>query len=50
MIWLLAVLIVFSALALLCAMLLTRPGAPADVAPMKHALERRIREGVEFRL
>jgi hypothetical protein len=43
---------VMLAVAVLCALRLTRPAAaPArDVESMKTALERRIREGAEFRL
>jgi len=48
------VLVAFVALAALCAVLLLRahpaPAALPDVEPMKKALERRLREGVEFRL
>lgn len=46
------VLIAMLALAAWCAVRLTRVGAApaADVAPMKIALERRMREGAEFRL
>jgi hypothetical protein len=52
MVWIALILLAFASLALLCAMLLMRPAsAPAaDVEPMRHALERRIREGAEFRL
>ncbi|GAO40187.1 hypothetical protein SCH01S_45_00300 [Sphingomonas changbaiensis NBRC 104936] len=52
MIWISVFLIVFTAVAVFCALLLTRtsPVPAPDVAPMKKALERRIREGVEFRL
>ncbi|HEU4968237.1 hypothetical protein [Sphingomonas sp.] len=52
MVWISLVLIVFIALATLFAVLLARtsPAPVADVAPMKKALERRLREGVEFRL
>lgn len=46
------VLIAFVALAALCATLLlrTHPAPAPDVEPMKKALERRLREGVEFSL
>lgn len=46
------VLVVMLALAAWCAVKLTRAGAEpaAEVAPMKIALERRMREGAEFRL
>lgn len=49
------VLVAMVALAAFCAIRLTRIAAPkpaplADVAPMKVALERRIREGADFRL
>ncbi|MBA2920677.1 hypothetical protein GON01_06650 [Sphingomonas sp. MAH-20] len=52
MLWISLVLVVFVALALTCAVLLSRaaPVATADVEPMKKALERRLRDGVEFRL
>ena len=53
MIWISLVLIAFVALAVACATLLMRSGAvpgQSEVEPMKKALERRIREGAEFRL
>jgi hypothetical protein len=54
MIWLSIVLVAFVAVAALCATLLVRahpaPAAVPDVEPMKKALERRLREGAEFRL
>lgn len=52
MIWISIVLISFVVLAATCAVLLTRahPVPAPDVEPMKKALERRLREGVEFRL
>ncbi|MFD1610641.1 hypothetical protein ACFSCW_02365 [Sphingomonas tabacisoli] len=53
MFWISFMLIAFIALAVACAMLLMRSEAiPArdEVEPMKKALERRIREGAEFRL
>jgi len=48
------VFLVMLAAAVLCAVLLARAGAPApvpvsDVESMKTALERRMREGAEFR-
>ena len=53
MVWISLVLVIFVGLALICAALLSRTSpvaATADVEPMKKALERRLREGVEFRL
>lgn len=51
MIWISVLLVAFVALATVCAVLLTRAApVPADVEPMRNALERRLREGVEFRL
>jgi hypothetical protein len=52
MLWISLVLVAFVALALACAMLLSRATAASatDVEPMKKTLERRLREGVEFRL
>jgi hypothetical protein len=52
MVWISIVLVAFMALAILCATLLTRaqPVPAADVEPMKKALERRLREGLELSL
>jgi hypothetical protein len=52
MVWISLVLVAFVAMAVTCAVLLSRtsPVPAADVEPMKKALERRLREGVEFRL
>ena len=52
MLWISLVLVAFVALALMCAMLLSRaaPVPATDVEPMTKALERRLRDGVEFRL
>jgi hypothetical protein len=52
MIWISIILVAFVALAALCAALLLRahPVPATDVEPMKKALERRLREGAEFRL
>lgn len=52
MTWIALALIGFLALAALCALLLARAGAAhaPDVSLMRQALERRIREGAEFRL
>ena len=52
MLWISIILVAFVAIACLCGILLvrTRPEPCADVEPMKKTLERRIREGAEFRL
>jgi hypothetical protein len=53
MVWISVVFVLLIALATLFAVLLSRTSpvaATADVEPMKKALERRLREGVEFRL
>jgi hypothetical protein len=51
MVWIALVFVAFIALAVTCALRLMRPAAVSgEVEPMKKALERRIREGAEFRL